>query len=653
MKPITHCIASITTLLITLSACVPGATPLPQTPTSTPVVVPGGKYVIGYYPSWVADRNVFVKDIPAQKLTHINYAFSNVSEDGKCILGDPAADVERIHLATESVDGSEDAKDSAFHGNFNQLLELKQQYPDLKILISIGGWSWSENFSSAAKGDASRQRFAASCIDLYLNQYKGVFDGLDIDWEYPVSGGLNPGQPEDKKNFTLLLDELRRQLDEFGAQDNRHYLLTIAAPIGPGNIRNIEPDAIASTVDWINLMGYDFHGTWDSTTNFNAPLFRTSDDPADASLNVDAAVQAYLTSGVPAGKLVLGVPFYGKGWSGVPDVDGGLYQPASGAAPGTWEPGSYDYNDLQKYTASEKRHWDAEAYVPWLYDPESKLFISYDDAQSLIAKAGYARDLGMAGVMIWELSQGDESLIDAIYQGLAAGGPPRPTPAPTVMVPRPFEKEIHSVSGVAIDGKLDEWPDTPDFVLNDKSQLAYSLAPASWGGPQDLSAEAWSGWTPEGLYSAFNVVDDVHVQTKADTDLWHGDHMELQFDTQLEKDYTNPGMNDDDYQIGLSLGDFDKVPPVAYAWFNGPEAPGEVDSIQMAYTITGDGYILEVFVPKTALAGITLEEGATFGMNISPSDTDNAGQGQKVMLSTSSIRTYADPRTFGKITLVK
>jgi hypothetical protein len=149
------------------------------------------------------------------------------------------------------------------------------------------------------------------------------------------------------------------------------------------------------------------------------------------------------------------------------------------------------------------------------------------------------------------------------------------------------------------------------------------------------------------------VVDDVHVQTTADTDLWHGDHMELQFDTQLEKDYANPGMNDDDYQIGLSLGDFEKVPPVAYAWFNGPEAPGAVDSIKMAYTITEDGYTLEVFVPKSALSGITLEEGATFGMNISPSDTDNAGQGQKVMLSTSSIRTYADPRTFGKITVVK
>jgi hypothetical protein len=129
--------------------------------------------------------------------------------------------------------------------------------------------------------------------------------------------------------------------------------------------------------------------------------------------------------------------------------------------------------------------------------------------------------------------------------------------------------------------------------------------------------------------------------------------MELQFDTLLEKDYTNPGMNDDDYQIGLSLGDFDKVPPVAFAWFNGPDAPGVVSTIQMAHTESDTGYILEVFIPKEVLVGITLSEGATFGMNISPSDADSASEGQKAMLSTSSIRTYADPKTFGKITLVK
>ncbi len=638
-------------LVFILNGCGSAASPVSG---PTPVPAAGGRYVIGYYPAWAAERNVFVANIPANKLTHINYAFSNVSASGECVLGDPTADVERVYSAAESVNGQADPKSAAFHGNFNQLLVLKQKYPNLKVLISIGGWTWSGNFSAAAKDDASRQRFAASCIDLFLKQYRGVFDGLDIDWEYPVSGGLSEGTADDKKNFTALLGELRRQLDELGAVDQNHYLLTIAAPIGPGNIRNIEPGAIAALVDWINLMGYDFHGPWDSTTNFNAPLFRTSTDPGDAGLNVDAAVQTYLSAGAPAEKLALGVPFYGHGWAGVADTDHGLYQSAIGAAPGTWEAGSFEYKDIQKkYLTTYQRYWNAEAYVPWLYDPASKIFISYDDPQSLEAKAGYVRDQGLAGVMIWDVSQGDETLFDAIYKGLEAGGPPRPTLAPTVMVPRPFEKEIHSISGIILDGRLSDWSSAPDFVLNDPSQIVYNLAPNSWGGPQDLSAKAWAGWTPDGLYFAFQVLDDIHVQPNADSTLWHGDHMELQFDTLLDKDYSNPGMNDDDYQIGLSLGDLASVPPVVYAWFNGPNPAGAVSLIQMAYKVTADGYIMEAFIPKEALAGITLAEGSTFGMNVSASDTDNAAQGQKVMLSTSAIRTYADPRTFGKIRLVK
>ncbi|MCC7117652.1 MAG: hypothetical protein IT310_03925 [Anaerolineales bacterium] len=623
-----------------------------STVTQTPVAVPEGKYVIGYYPAWGAAQGNPVANIPASKLTHINYAFSNVSPQGECVLGDPAADVETVYEAGQSVSGKADSKSAKFHGNFNQLLELKQRYPHLKVLISIGGWTWSENFSTAALTAESRQRFAASCIDLYLKQYAGVFDGLDVDWEYPVSGGLTPGRPEDKENFPLFLSEIRKQLDELGAVDNRHYLLTIAAPIGPGNIGNMQLGQTAQIVDWINMMGYDFHGTWDMTTNFNAPLFRSSKDPGDASLNVDAAVQRYLEEGVPAEKLVLGVPFYGPGWAGVPNVDGGLYQTGSEAAPGTSESGSYIYKDIKEnYLTDATYHWDAEAFVPWVYDPATGLFISYDDPQSLKAKAGYARDAGLAGVMIWDITQGDETLFDALYAGLAAGGPPRPTAMPTVMAPRPFAAAIHSVSGITVDGKLDDWTSEPTFTLDADSQIVYNANPKSWKDAQDLSMLAWSGWTSEGLYFAFKVTDDMHAQTKADTDLWHGDHVELQFDTQLDEDYNNPGMNGDDYQIGISLGDFANVPPVIYAWFNGPDAPGEVASAKMAFTQAEGGYVLEVFLPKAALAELKLEAGATFGMNVSVSDTD-AGD-QETMLSTSPIRTYANPMTFGKITLEK
>lgn len=636
------------TIIFILNGCAP------HDLAPTPAPPPDGKFIVGYYPSWAASRGYLVKDIPAEKLTHINYAFANLSSNGECVLGDPAEDIDRVYSKEQSVIGRADKKNADFSGTFNQLRELKKRYPHLKILISIGGWTWSSNFSTAAKDDASRQRFSKSCIDLFLKQYEGVFDGVDIDWEYPVSGGLTTGTSADKKNFTLLLQELRGQLDAYGAEENKQYLLTIAAPVGPGNIQNIELGLVASLVDWINLMGYDFHGTWESTTNFNAPLFRTAQEPADKSLNVDAAVQRYLIEGVPADKLVLGVPFYGKGWQGVPNINNGLYQIAKGAAPGTWEPGSYEYKDIiNNFLAGFQRFWDADAYVPWLYDPQSGIFISYDDPQSLSKKAGYARDQGLKGVMIWELSQGDETLLDAIYQGFAVGGPARPTPIPTVAVPRPFEHELRPVSGITLDGQLFDWPDSPDFILDDQSQVVYQVTSKSWTGPQDLSTKAFAGWAPEGLYFAFLVVDDIHIQPDADSNLWHGDHMELQFDTMLDKDYTNPGMNGDDYQIGLSLGDFAGVRPVAYAWFNGPEAPGVISQIRMAYTQTKDGYILEAFLPGEVLAGISLAEGATFGMNISPSDADSAAQGQKAMLSTSPIRTYADPTTFGKITLVR
>jgi len=651
MKNVLRSLIAIIIITI-ITSCAPAVTQT-SVPIETIIQVPAGKHVIGYYPSWVADRDIFVKDIPAEKLTHINYAFSNLTENGECILGDPKADVERVYSAAESVNGQDDSPSAPFHGNFNQLLELKQKYPHLKVLISIGGWSWSSNFSNAAGGDRTRQHFVASCIDLYLKQYKGVFDGIDVDWEYPVSGGLTPGLPEDKTNFTRLLGEFRTQLNELGQAENRHYLLTIAAPAGPGNIRNLRPDLIAILVDWVNLMTYDFHATWEHSTNFNAPLFKATNDPADENMNIDAVVQKYISLGLPPEQLVLGVPFYGYGWAGVPETDHGLYQSASGAAPGTWEAGAYEYKDIQKNYSAYEHHWSDEAYVPWLYDPTSQTFITYDDPRSLEAKAGYARDLGLAGVMIWELSQGDETLLDAINKGLASSGPPRPTPAPTVLVPRPNENQMHMVSDIVIDGKLDDWSSTPDVVLNDKSQVVYSLEPNSWDSPKDLSADIWRGWTADGLYFAFKVTDDVHIQPNTDANIWHGDHIELQFDTKLEEDFSDGSMSDDDYQIGIALGDYDSVPPTVVAWFNGPSPAAVLDTIQIAYTTSEDGYILEVFIPKDALVGITLEENSTFGMSISPSDTDDAVQGQKVMLSTSSTRTYADPRTFGKITLVK
>ena len=636
-------------LVFILSSCIPS----PR--ASLPPGLAAGKHVIGYFASWAPAQGYLVADIPADKLTHINYAFSNVSANGACQLGDRAADVERVYSAAESVSGVADSTGPAaghFNGTFNQLLELKKKYPYLKVFISIGGYSWSGNFSNAALTDASRKAFVKSCIDLYFNTYKDVFDGIDVDWEYPVNRGLTEGRPEDKHNFSLLLEELRSQLDELGSANHSHYLLTIAAAAGPGMDQHYERDQIAQYLDWLNLMTYDLHGTWDALTNFNAPLYQDSLDPGDSALNVDAVVQDYLAAGIPAEKLVMGVPFYGYNWVGVSYKNNGLYQ---ACVYPTWG-GAVSYTTIKvDYLPTYKRYWNTESQVPYLYNINTAQFISYDDPQSIAAKAGYAKDKHLGGVMIWELSQGNADLLAAIQTGFQKGGLPHtvPTRDPNaVIVPRPFRAQIHSVSGIKIDGSLDDWTGEPVFTLKDASQLAYKLSSTSWAGPKDLSGQVWAGWTADGLYFAIKVVDDIHIQKFADQNLWHGDYVEWQFDTQLEKDWDKKSMSSDDYQIGVSAGDFASVAPAAYAWFNGAEAAGPL-KIQPAQVQTPDGYILEVFYPKEVLKGITLAEKAVFGMNVSLSDADDPNIGQKAMLSTSSTRTYADPSTFGEITLVK
>ena len=379
------------------------------------------KRLIGYYmaSSIYTDTKstisppFFVTEIPANKLTHINYAFANVSSDGGCVLGDPWADTQYPYPG--------DRWDEPLRGNFKQLKLLKQQYPQLKTLLSVGGWTWSENFSNAALTPASRQHFAQTCVQM-MEQYG--FDGLDIDWEYPVSGGETPGRPEDKQNYTLLLEELRNQLNAQGALDGRAYLLTIAAPIGPDTITNLELPQLAQFLDWINLLAYDFHGDWDNLTGFNAPLYHAPGDPfaQGERLNDHAAVQAYLDSGIPADKVVLGVPFYGRGWSGVANINNGLYQPKSGEPPpGTRGAGSFDYYDLKaRFLPTYPRYWSTVARVPWLYNPNTGIMISYDDPTSLGFKADYINTNNLGGAMIWELGGDDSqsSLVTALYDRL-------------------------------------------------------------------------------------------------------------------------------------------------------------------------------------------------------------------------------------------
>lgn len=280
----------------------------------------------------------------------------------------------------------------------------------MRTLLSVGGWTGSARFSDVALDAASREAFARSCVGL-MAQYG--FDGLDVDWEYPVAGGAsgNVQRPEDRGHFTLLLEALRSELDAAEAATGRQYLLTAATPASPWLLANFELDRIHEHVDWLHLMTYDFTGPWSAETGFNAPLHPTSGDPAGPSApGASATVDDYLAAGVPARKIVLGVPFYGRGFSGVPDVDAGLRQPFTGLPAGTWEPGVFDFWDLaERYVGVLPGYWDPEAQVPWLHDPASGVFISYDDPASIAAKADYARRSQLGGVVAWELSGDDAS----------------------------------------------------------------------------------------------------------------------------------------------------------------------------------------------------------------------------------------------------
>ncbi len=377
------------------------------TPTDTKPVEPpatAAKKVIAYFAAWaVYGRNFHVTDVDATLLTHLNYAFLNVT-NGECMLGDAYADIDKFYPGDSWDAGS-------LRGSFHQLQLLKQKHPHLKTLLSIGGWTWSAGFSDASSTAAGREKLAKSCTAIAT---KYGFDGLDIDWEYPGGGGLAAGKPEDVGNFTLLLAAFRKEL-------GTGKLLTIATGAGPAMIKNYELAKIHPYLDSINVMTYDFHGSWEKTTGHNAPMYRGAADPAPVGWSTDEAVSAYLAGGVPASKIIVGAAFYGRGWSGVATSANGLFQSATGPSPGTYEQGIVDYHDIvANYLPTFTRSWDDAAKVPWLFSASRQIMISYDDAQSHGVRTKYVKDKNLGGVMIWELS-GDtkeHTLGKAVWNGV-------------------------------------------------------------------------------------------------------------------------------------------------------------------------------------------------------------------------------------------
>ncbi|MFF5473305.1 glycoside hydrolase family 18 protein [Streptomyces achromogenes] len=372
---------------------------------SAPEVTAGSK-VVGYFTEWgTYDRKYYVKNIEtsgsAAKLTHINYAFGNVT-GGKCAMGDSYAATDRAYTAAESVDGVADTWDQPLRGNFNQLLKLKKKHPGLKVLWSFGGWTWSSGFGEAAKNPAA---FAQSCYDLVKNsKWAGVFDGIDIDWEYPNACG-NTCDTSGRDAFRTLTAALRAK---FGSGNLVTAAITADATSG-GKIDAADYAGAAQYVDWYNPMTYDYFGAWDAKgpTAPHSPLTSYSGIPK-ADYYTSATIAKLRGLGIPSSKLLLGLGFYGRGWTGVTQAaPGGT---ATGPAAGTYEQGIDDYKVL-KTKCPATGTVAGTAYAKCGSD-----WWSYDTPATIATKMTYKNQQGLGGTFFWELS-GDTSngeLIKAI-----------------------------------------------------------------------------------------------------------------------------------------------------------------------------------------------------------------------------------------------
>ncbi|WUH93391.1 glycosyl hydrolase family 18 protein [Streptomyces sp. NBC_00433] len=461
-----------------------------------------GGVKIAYYDQWSVYGNAFYpKNLDTEgiagKLNILNYSFENIDPvnltcfeatkasdstnesnpnagDG---AGDAFADYQKSYGADISVNGTADTWNQPLVGNFNQLKQLKAKYPNLKIVISLGGWTYSKYFSDAAATDASRKKLVGSCIDMFIKgnlpvqggyggtgAAAGIFDGFDIDWEYPGSPGGHTGNhysANDTANYTALAAEFRSELDAYGAANGgRKMLLTAALPAGQDKIAKLQTNKLGQYLDYANIMTYDMHGAFETNgpTNFQDPLYQSPSDPSNPispgneKYSTDHAISAWTTGdsaygipgGFPANKLTLGYPTYYRGWSGVSaGSNHGLYQPASGpaAARGISQvAGTAYYKELTGVVDNPAdTFYDAASQTNWFYNGNE--FWTGLGAQAIQAKADYGHCHGLAGSMMYSLLDLDPAatLFNKIVTATngSASGCGTPTTPPTTPTTTP------------------------------------------------------------------------------------------------------------------------------------------------------------------------------------------------------------------------
>lgn len=477
------------------------------------------KRVTGYFCEWGiygAHGNYFPQNVPYDKLTHINYAFVGLN---------PADQSVEIYdsWATSEIVSDGEKWDSQYKGCLGLLRKYKAKYPHVKVLISVGGWTKSHGFHAAAASEQSRKRAADNLVRFVT---ANNLDGVDIDWEYP---GVHrdkdpndefdkgaPGSIEDKENYTLFLKTIREALDAQGAKDGKYYELTAAIGVGYDKIAVTNPGEYSRYLDALNLMSYDMHGAFEPTTGHQAPLYSSPyDNNPNAQIrekyNIDWAVKEFIRQGVPSEKIVLGIPFYSRGWndvSGGHDFDGngtpdGMFGNGGSSLSGTWGVGGqspyYEIKVLENQAGWEKFR-DPYSKACWLYNRSAKALYTYDDAEAIRTKMNYIKENNLGGAMYWELDGDDwkngydlvNIIADSMLEGVVFDDDTTPvTPADPENPETPSDgNDKEPVTEIPDGGKATGVPAAPSIEQTKwNGESSFSIRMNIWWGQNGTLAE--------------------------------------------------------------------------------------------------------------------------------------------------------------------
>ncbi len=444
------------------------------------------KEIVAFFPEWrvKGDDPYYVKDIEAKgsadKITVLNYAFIIPQPDssGRIIPGflDPYHAYQQIYSSEMSIDGIADDSASILRGQFNQLKKLKKRHPELKILLSIGGWEGSKYFSDAALTSESREYFVDQCIKKFITgdlpeangaggekAAAGIFDGFDIDWEYPVAGGQDKTRhnPADSDNLSRLFALFRSKLDAI----KPGYLLTAAIPATEKSLNYYNLYNDQRYLDWYNVMTYDYTGDWDPYTGHMTGLLSS---PADTAYgkernSFDKTIRLLnCVYRISSSKLVPAAAFYGRGWGGVDSLNSAPGSKGNKTADDS-SGGFKSFSDLKKLIGNNYHlYWDSFSMGPYLYSSADKVFITFDNEKSIALKMHYIEAYNLRGLMCWEIS-GDDSrgtLVDVIYTGNMPDAVPlnnSKNSTPAIRISKPSENDwIDEGSNIIIDTKYSD-----------------------------------------------------------------------------------------------------------------------------------------------------------------------------------------------------